>query len=115
MPAGEVPREVPRCRDLVGEHPESVDVALSAALRDTATGLQRTVKRSEQRVVIGNPMKRRVREDRVDLLRKRELDQVLAEDDGTIAERSLSVLGHRRRRVDAVHPTTRDAGLPRAP
>ena len=72
LPVGEVRRERLLARDLVRERAERVDVAAPAALGDQpAAGLQRAVKRREQRVVIVDPVERGVREDRVDRLGQR--------------------------------------------
>ena len=88
LPVGEVRRERLVAGNRVGQHPERVDVPAAAALGDELpAGLDRGVQAREQPVVVVDPVKRRVGEDRVDRLRQLELDEVLAEDRGAVAER----------------------------
>ena len=107
-PVGEVALELVRGGDLIGEYPERVDVPAASALgHELAAGLDRGVQAREQAVVIVDPVKRRVGERCVDRLGKLELDEVLAQDRRSVAERLLRVLGHRRRHVDPVHAAVR--------
>ncbi len=96
------------CEHLAGLPAQDVDVALSAALGDHASALaQRCSQASEQPLVVGDPVERGRREDRVDGLRQLELEQV---GDADIHVRTESLAGgghHRGRLVDRDHAPAR--------
>ena len=73
-PVGEVLGERRLAGDLVGKFAKRVDVAAPAALgQQAAARLHVAMQRGEQRVVVGDPVKRGVGEDDVDGLGQREL------------------------------------------
>ena len=82
---------------------QHVDIAFTATLRDEpATGAQRSVKPREQPLVIGDPVERRRREDRVDGLVVRQLEQVGAPHVG-VRQPLARRIDHRLRGVDGDH------------
>ncbi len=94
-------REVPRAGpvpergmvDRVDRGLDVGDVAGAAALRrEPAAGLQRRVQAGEQPLMVGDPVERRRREDRVHRLVELELDQVR----GERRDAALAGLGHHR-------------------
>ena len=93
--------------DVIGDPAKFVDVPQAPALRDQpAPRTESPVHRSEQRVVVVDPVERRVREDDVRRFRDSHLDEVLAEHGGAVAESLTRMLGHRGGHVDRVDPAT---------
>ena len=83
---------------------EAGDVALPAALGHQApAGPQRGVQAREQKLVVGDPVKDRAREDRVDGLLQRELGEVGLEERRPVWQRDAGVLDHGRPTVHRDH------------
>ena len=106
-------RRTARCARHDAERLDDVgDVARAAALGDQpAARLQRGVQAGEERVVVGDPVERRGREDRVDRLGELELGEVGHGERrcGRRRARSRASLDHRRRAVDGDHAPARQA------
>jgi len=85
-------------------------VAGAAALGDEPpAGLQRRVQPREQAVVVGDPVERRGREDRVDGAVELELGEIGGEDLRAAAEPFTGLLDHRLRAVDGDDLAARQA------
>ena len=117
---GEVPRSGPAAQrgmvDGVDRGLDVGDVARAAALGgEAAAGLQRRVQAGEEALVVGDPVERRGREDRVDGLVELELDQVGGEGVDGVAEALAGLGDHRLAAVDGDHVPggTRSSERPR--
>src|SRR6202020_2571227 len=87
-PANEVVIEGLLAGDRLGGLAEGVDVPNPAALGDEPTArLDHPVEPREELLVVGYPVEGRIREDGVHGLGEIELDEVLAEHRGPVAER----------------------------